>query len=72
MVPFAAVALIATASAVIRSYWSALLVVHLVLACHGELYRRRPLLRCGVAAYRARPRAADIAQLYVDLVVAER
>src|SRR4051812_1234793 len=48
LVPFAAVALIATASAVIRPYWSALLVVHLVsfvvlaLACHGELYRRRP------------------------------
>ena len=48
LVPFAAVALIATASPVIRPYWSALLVVHLVsfvilaLACHGELYRRRP------------------------------
>ena len=48
LVPFAAVALIATASSVIRPYWSALLVVHLVsfvvlaLACHGELYRRRP------------------------------
>ena len=48
LVPFAAVALIATGSAVIRPYWSALLVVHLVsfvvlaLACHGELYRRRP------------------------------
>ncbi len=41
-------ALIATASVVIRPYWSALLVAHLVsfvvlaLACHGELYRRRP------------------------------
>lgn len=48
LVPFGAVALIATGSAVIRPYWSALLVVHLVsfvvlaLACHGELYRRRP------------------------------
>lgn len=48
LVPFAAVALIATASVVIRPYWSALLVAHLVsfvvlaLACHGELYRRRP------------------------------
>ena len=48
LVPFAAVALISTAFAVIRPYWSALLVMHLVsfvvlaLACHGELYRRRP------------------------------
>jgi hypothetical protein len=48
LVPFAVAALIATASAVIRPYWSVLLVVHLVcfvilaLACHGELYRRRP------------------------------
>jgi hypothetical protein len=48
LVPFAAVALIATGSAVIRPYWIALLVMHLVsfvvlaLACHGELYRRRP------------------------------
>lgn len=48
LVPFAAVALIATASVVIRQYWSALVVVHLVsflilaFACHGELYRRRP------------------------------
>lgn len=48
LVPFGAVALIATESVVIRPYWSALLVVHLLsfvvlaLACHGELYRRRP------------------------------
>jgi hypothetical protein len=48
LVPFAAVALIATASVVIRPYLIALLVMHLVsfvvlaLACHGELYRRRP------------------------------
>jgi hypothetical protein len=48
LVPFAAVALIATGSATIRPYWSALLVLHLVsfvilaLACHGELYHRRP------------------------------
>jgi hypothetical protein len=48
LVPFAAVALIATASTVIRPFLSALLVMHLVsfvvlaLACHGELYRRRP------------------------------
>ncbi|KJC60247.1 hypothetical protein UP10_13840 [Bradyrhizobium sp. LTSPM299] len=48
LVQFAAVALIATASVVIRPYWSAQLAVHLVsfvvlaLACHGELYRRRP------------------------------
>jgi hypothetical protein len=48
LVPFAAVSLIATASMIIRPYWGAVLVVHLVtfgvlaLACHGELYRRRP------------------------------
>jgi hypothetical protein len=48
LVPFAAVALIAAGSATIRPYWSVLLAVHLVsfvalaLACHGELYRRRP------------------------------
>jgi hypothetical protein len=48
LVPFAAVAVIATASMQVRPYWSAQLVVHLVsfvvlaLACHGELYRRRP------------------------------
>ena len=48
LVPFAAVALIATASTVVRPYLSVLLVMHLVsfvvlaLACHGELYRRRP------------------------------
>src|SRR5436305_5375600 len=40
-------ALIAAGSAVIRPYWSALLVhlvgfVVLALACHGELYRHRP------------------------------
>ncbi|QIG91084.1 fused MFS/spermidine synthase [Bradyrhizobium sp. 6(2017)] len=48
LVPFAAVALTATGSAVIRPFLSVLLAVHLVsfvvlaLACHGELYRRRP------------------------------
>lgn len=48
LVPFAVVGVIATASAVIRPYLSAQLVVHLAsfvvlaLACHGELYRRRP------------------------------
>jgi hypothetical protein len=53
LVPFAAVAVIATASMQVRPYWSApywsaQLVVYLVsfvvlaLACHGELYRRRP------------------------------
>jgi hypothetical protein len=48
LVPFAAVAVIATASLRVRPYWSAQLLVHLVsfvvlaLACHGELYRRRP------------------------------
>jgi hypothetical protein len=48
LVPLAVVALIATASVVIRSYWGAVLLVHLtsstilMLACHGELYRRRP------------------------------
>jgi hypothetical protein len=48
LVPFAVVALIATAFAVVRPYWSTLLMVHLAsfvvlaLACHGELYRRRP------------------------------
>jgi hypothetical protein len=48
LVPFAAVAVIATASTVARPYLSALLVMHLAgffvmaLACHGELYRRRP------------------------------
>lgn len=48
LVPFAAVAVIATASAVARPYLSALLVMHLAgffviaLACHGELYLRRP------------------------------
>jgi hypothetical protein len=49
LVPFAAVALIATGSMLVRPYWGAVLVVHLVsfvvlaLACHGELYRRRPV-----------------------------
>ncbi|WP_429039958.1 spermidine synthase [Bradyrhizobium elkanii] len=48
LVPFAAVALVATASTLVRPYFATLLVVHLVcflviaLACHGELYRRRP------------------------------
>lgn len=48
LVPFAAVALVATASIVVRPYFGALLVMHLAsfvviaLACHGELYRRRP------------------------------
>ncbi|MCK1707610.1 MULTISPECIES: fused MFS/spermidine synthase [unclassified Bradyrhizobium] len=48
LVPFAVVALIATASAELRPYLSASLAIHLVgfvvlaLACHGELYRRRP------------------------------
>jgi hypothetical protein len=48
LVPFAVVALIATASVVIQPYWSVRLLMHLVsfvvlaLACHGELYRRRP------------------------------
>lgn len=48
LVPFAAVALIATASVVIRPYFGVVLLIHLMsfavlaLACHGELYRRRP------------------------------
>ncbi|UGY22027.1 fused MFS/spermidine synthase [Bradyrhizobium septentrionale] len=48
LVPFAAVAVVATASTVARPYLGALLVMHLAgffvlaLACHGELYRRRP------------------------------
>jgi hypothetical protein len=48
LVPFAVVALIATAFAVVRPYWSTVLMVHLAsfvvlaLACHGELYCRRP------------------------------
>lgn len=53
LVPFAAVAVIANASSVARPYLGALLVMHLAgfyviglawlgLACHGELYRRRP------------------------------
>lgn len=48
LVPFAVVALIATASVLIRPYLGVVLLVHLVsfavlaLACHGELYRRRP------------------------------
>ncbi|WP_244064150.1 fused MFS/spermidine synthase [Bradyrhizobium sp. Ce-3] len=48
LVPFAAVALVATASMVVRPYIGVLLAIHLAsflviaLACHGELYRRRP------------------------------
>ncbi|WP_083742054.1 fused MFS/spermidine synthase [Bradyrhizobium mercantei] len=48
LVPFAAVALVATASTLARPYFGTLLAVHLAcflviaLACHGELYRRRP------------------------------
>ena len=48
LVPFAAVALIATAFGLSQAYWSGTLALHLVgfavlaLACHGELYRRRP------------------------------
>ncbi len=48
LVPFAAVALIAATSFLIRPYLGARLAVHLVgfvvlaLACHGELYHRRP------------------------------
>ncbi|WP_342710742.1 fused MFS/spermidine synthase [Bradyrhizobium sp. B124] len=48
LVPFAAVALVSTASVVVRPYFGVLLVMHLAsflviaLACHGELYRRRP------------------------------
>lgn len=48
LMPFAAVAVVATASTVVRPYLSALLVMHLAsflviaLACHGELYLRRP------------------------------
>src|SRR3954447_10859991 len=48
LVPFAAVAVIATSSVLIRGYWGVQLAVYLVsfvvlaLACHGELYRRRP------------------------------
>jgi hypothetical protein len=48
LVPFAVIALVATAAMVIRPYLSAMLVMHLgsfvvlALACHGELYRRRP------------------------------
>ncbi|UGY13404.1 fused MFS/spermidine synthase [Bradyrhizobium septentrionale] len=48
LVPFATVAVIVTASALARPYLSALLMMHLAaffvlaLACHGELYRRRP------------------------------
>ncbi|MCC8952398.1 fused MFS/spermidine synthase [Bradyrhizobium sp. Pear77] len=48
LVPFAAVAFVATASIVARPYLGVLLVMHLAsflviaLACHGELYRRRP------------------------------
>ncbi|WP_456732085.1 fused MFS/spermidine synthase [Bradyrhizobium sp. USDA 3364] len=49
LMPFAAVAIVATASTVVRPYLSAVLVTHLAsflviaLACHGELYRRRPV-----------------------------
>lgn len=48
LVPFAVVALVATASTLVRPYFGLLLVMHLAsflviaLACHGELYRRRP------------------------------
>lgn len=48
LVPFAAVALIATTSFLLRPYLGARLALHLVsfvvlaLACHGELYHRRP------------------------------
>ncbi|MBR0900615.1 fused MFS/spermidine synthase [Bradyrhizobium tropiciagri] len=48
LVPFAAVALVATASNVVRQYLGVVLAIHLAsflviaLACHGELYRRRP------------------------------
>ncbi|WP_461315343.1 fused MFS/spermidine synthase [Bradyrhizobium embrapense] len=48
LVPFAAVALVAIASTVVRPYFGILLATHLAgflviaLACHGELYRRRP------------------------------
>ncbi|WP_456669855.1 spermidine synthase [Bradyrhizobium sp. USDA 3240] len=48
LVPFAAVALVAAASTVVRQYVGILLAIHLAsflviaLACHGELYRRRP------------------------------
>ncbi|GIQ74099.1 hypothetical protein BraRD5C2_25370 [Bradyrhizobium sp. RD5-C2] len=48
LVPFAAVALVATASMVVRQYIGVLLAIHLAsflviaLACHGELYRQRP------------------------------
>lgn len=48
LMPFAAVVLVASASTVVRPYFGVLLVMHLAsflviaLACHGELYRRRP------------------------------
>ncbi|WP_461354488.1 fused MFS/spermidine synthase [Bradyrhizobium sp. USDA 4454] len=48
LVPFAAVALVATATTLVRLYFGVVLVIHLAsflviaLACHGELYRRRP------------------------------
>lgn len=48
LVPFAAVTLVATATTLLRSYFGVLLAMHLAsflviaLACHGELYRRRP------------------------------
>ncbi|WP_338831754.1 fused MFS/spermidine synthase [Bradyrhizobium sp. 27S5] len=48
LMPFAAVALVASASTVVRPYFGVLLGMHLAsflviaLACHGELYRRRP------------------------------
>ncbi|WP_051002606.1 fused MFS/spermidine synthase [Bradyrhizobium elkanii] len=48
LMPFAAVALVATVSTVVRPYLSIVLLMHLAsflviaLACHGELYRRRP------------------------------
>ncbi|WLA68407.1 fused MFS/spermidine synthase [Bradyrhizobium diazoefficiens] len=48
LMPFAAVALVASASTVVRPYFGVLLMMHLAsflviaLACHGELYRRRP------------------------------
>lgn len=49
LMPFAAVALVASASTMVRPYFGVLLVMHLAsflviaLACHGELYRRRPV-----------------------------
>jgi hypothetical protein len=48
LVPFGAILMIATGVGLARSYWLTTLLFHLLgftvlaLACHGELYRRRP------------------------------